>query len=236
MLEERAPATLVLLRPLANAENLPIAALVHADCNQERDVAHLAGPAALEHDPIEINIRVLALDRTIAPGFDCPVDLLIQVRHRRGRHPRPPQCLRDVLDPAHRHPGQIHLDQRLLHRALASPIALDDCRLERLLAQLRYPQPYLASLGLQPALVVASAGIATRLAALIPLRIAQSIVNAGRLRCIHLRPSLSFRSIPSRSRGLPAARRLFGPPRQSAAGVGVGPWLASHTPRASLPQ
>src|SRR5262245_61913183 len=60
MLEELAPATLVLLRPLANAENLPIAALVHADCNQERDVAHLAGPAALEHDAIEINIRVLA--------------------------------------------------------------------------------------------------------------------------------------------------------------------------------
>src|SRR5437660_11030245 len=58
MLEERAPATLVLLRPLANAENLPIAALVHADRNQQRDVAHLAGPAALEHDAIEINIRV----------------------------------------------------------------------------------------------------------------------------------------------------------------------------------
>src|SRR5262249_35441835 len=172
MLEELAPATLVLLRPLANAENLPIAALVHADCNQERDVAYLAGPAALEHDAIEINIRVLALDRTIAPRLDRPVDLLVQVRPRRGGPPRPPQCLRDVLDPAHRPPGQIHLDQRLLHRALAPPIALDDSRLERPLAQLRYPQPYLASHGLQAALVVASAGIATRLAALIPLRIA----------------------------------------------------------------
>src|SRR5262249_44029913 len=144
MLEERLPASLVLLRPLANAENLPIAALVHADRNQQRDVAYLAGPAALEHDAIEINIRVLVLDRTIAPGLDCPVDLLVQLRHRRGRHPRPPQCLRDVLDPAHRHPGQIHLDQRFLHRALAPPIALDNSRLERLLTQLRYPQPYLA--------------------------------------------------------------------------------------------
>src|SRR5262249_38111800 len=81
MLEDRAPATLVLLRPLANAENLPIAALVHADCNQERDVAYLAGPAALEHDAIEINIWVLALDRTIAPRLHRPVDLLVQVRH-----------------------------------------------------------------------------------------------------------------------------------------------------------
>src|SRR5262249_54394203 len=155
---ERAPATLVLLRPLANAENLPIAALVHADCNQERDVAHLAGPAALEHDAIEINIRVLALDRTIAPRLDRPADLLVQVSPRRGRLPPPPQFLRDVLDPAPRPPAQIHPDQRLLHRSLAPPIALDDSRLERLLAQLRYPQPYLASLGLQAALVVAGAG------------------------------------------------------------------------------
>src|SRR5262249_44728292 len=114
MLEERAPASLVFLRPLANAENLPIAALVHADRNQQRDVAHLARPTALEHDAVEINIRVIALDRTIAPGLDRPVDLLVEVRYRRGRHPRPPQCLRDVLDPAHRYPGQIHLDQRLL--------------------------------------------------------------------------------------------------------------------------
>jgi hypothetical protein len=35
MLEERAPASLVLLCPLANAENLSIAALVHADRNQQ---------------------------------------------------------------------------------------------------------------------------------------------------------------------------------------------------------
>src|SRR5262245_43030182 len=54
MLEEHAPARLILLRPLANAENLPIAALVHPDCNQERDVAYLAGPTALKHDAVEI--------------------------------------------------------------------------------------------------------------------------------------------------------------------------------------
>jgi hypothetical protein len=44
MLEERAPARLILLRPLANAENLPITTLVHADRNQQRDVAYLASP------------------------------------------------------------------------------------------------------------------------------------------------------------------------------------------------
>src|SRR5215831_3822584 len=183
MLEERAPASLVFLRSLANAENLPITALVHADRNQQRDVAHLAGPAALEHDAVEINIRVVALDRTIAPRLDRPVDLLVEVRHRRGRHPRAPQCLRDVLDPTHRYPGEIHLDQRLLDRALAPPIPLDDGRLERLLAQLRYPQPYLASFGLQAALVVSGPGIPTCLAALIALRIAQPI-RLGIQQCV----------------------------------------------------
>jgi hypothetical protein len=37
-----------------------------------------------------------------------------------------PQSFRDVLDPAHRHAGQIHLDQCLLARALIPPVALDD--------------------------------------------------------------------------------------------------------------
>src|SRR4029450_765788 len=60
------------------------------------------------------------------------------------------------------------------NRALAPPIALDNSRLKRLLAQLWYPHPYLASLGLQAALVVASAGIATRLAALIHSRSASA--------------------------------------------------------------
>ena len=139
VLEERAPARLVLLGALADAENLPITLAVHADRHQQRHVAHLAGPAALEHDAVQIDVGVLALDRSIAPGLDRPVDLLVQVRHRRWRHPRAPQGFRDVLDPAHRDPGQIHLDQGLLDRALAPPVALDDRRLEGLLPKLRVP-------------------------------------------------------------------------------------------------
>ena len=118
---------------------------------------------------------MLALDRPVAPGLDRPVDLLVQVRHRRWRHPRAPQRLGDVLDPAHRDPGQIHLDQGLLDRALAPPVTLDDRRLERLRPQLRYPQLDLAGLGLQLALVMAGSGIAPGLAALVALRIAQPI-------------------------------------------------------------
>src|SRR5262245_2774576 len=83
--------------------------------------------------------------------------------------------LRDVLDPADRHAGQIHLDQRLLDRALTPPVALDDRCLEGLRPKLWDLQPHLASLGLQLALIVARACILTRLAALVALRIAQPV-------------------------------------------------------------
>jgi hypothetical protein len=56
----------------------------------------------------------------------------------------PPQRLGDVLDPANRDTGQIHLDQGLLDRALAPPVTLDNGRLERLGPKLRDPQLDLA--------------------------------------------------------------------------------------------
>ncbi len=175
VLEERAPARFVLFGTLADAKNLPITLVVHTNRHEKRHIADLAGPAALEHDAIQIDVGVLAFNRSIAPGFDRCVDLLVQVRHGRGWHPRAPQSLRDVLDPAHRYASQIHLDQRLLDRGLATPVALDDRRLERLLAQLGYPQLHLAGLGLEVALVVARPGVATRLGSLVALRIAQPV-------------------------------------------------------------
>src|SRR5262249_40863968 len=63
--------------------------------------------------------------------------------------------------------------------------------LERLPAQLRYPQPHLAGLGLQAALVVAGAGIATRGAALIAGGVAQPIrlgIEQGVQRLLHGAP------------------------------------------------
>ena len=61
-----------------------------------------------------------------------------QIGHGRRRSQGAPQNLRDV-------------STCLLGRVLASPIALDNGRLERLPAQLRYPQPYLPGLGLRGA-------------------------------------------------------------------------------------
>src|SRR5215813_7905222 len=125
MLEERAPARLILLRPLANAKNLPITALVHADRHQQRDVAHLARPAALEHDAVEIEIGMLALDRLVPPRLDLAVDLLVEVGNRARAHSCALQRLCDVLHAPDRHPGEVHLDQRFLH--LMNSIARRSC-------------------------------------------------------------------------------------------------------------
>jgi electron transfer flavoprotein alpha subunit len=79
MLEEYAPASLVLLGAFTNAENLAIAVAVHADRHQQRHVAHLASPAALEHDAIQVDVGMLAFDRSIAPSLDRPIDLLVKL-------------------------------------------------------------------------------------------------------------------------------------------------------------
>ena len=41
-------------------------------------VAHLASPAALEHDAVQIDVGRLAFDWPVAPRFDRPVDLLFR--------------------------------------------------------------------------------------------------------------------------------------------------------------
>ena len=93
MFEEAAPTRFVLFGAFADAENLPIALAIDPDRHQQRYVAHLARPGALEHDAVEINVGMFALDRPVAPGLDRSVNLLVQIRDRRGRHPSAPQCL-----------------------------------------------------------------------------------------------------------------------------------------------
>jgi hypothetical protein len=107
-------------------------ALFTSERNQKRNVANLSRRAPLEDDPIATEIRMLALDGP--PSLERPVNLLVQLRHGRRRHPCAPQSFRDILHPPYRDPAYIHLDQRLFDRALPSSIALDGGRLERLLA------------------------------------------------------------------------------------------------------
>ena len=59
---------------------------------------------------------MLALDRPIAPGFDGCVDLLVQVRHGRGRHPRAPQRLQKWTSLTNYGAGSVLVAQALEHR------------------------------------------------------------------------------------------------------------------------
>ena len=129
------PAGFVFLGALADAQNLPKTLTIDGAGHQQRDIADFAGPGALHHDAIEIEIRMLAFDGPVPPGLDLPINLLVEVRHRRRRNPRPPQRFRDVLDTPHRNARQIHLDQGLLDRALPPPVSFNDRRLKGLVAQ-----------------------------------------------------------------------------------------------------
>src|SRR6185295_2444453 len=69
-----APTRFVLFGAFADAENLPIALAIDPDRHQQRYVAHFARPGALEHDAVEINVGMFALDRPVAPGLDRSVN------------------------------------------------------------------------------------------------------------------------------------------------------------------
>ncbi len=75
---------------LADAQNLPKSFGIYSAGYQQRDIADLAGPSALHHDTVEIEIRMLAFDAPVPPSLDLGVDLLIEVRHRARAHPRAP--------------------------------------------------------------------------------------------------------------------------------------------------
>ena len=99
--QKRRPARLVLLGALADAENLPKTLGIDGAGDQQRDIADLAGPAALHYDAVEIKIRMLAFDAPVPPSLDLGVNLLVEVRHRARAHPRAPEGLRNVLHSPH---------------------------------------------------------------------------------------------------------------------------------------
>src|SRR3954447_24890205 len=92
---------------------------------------------------------MLALDGPVAPRLNAGVDLLVQLAHRTGIDARAPQGLRDVLNTADRDARQVHLDERLLDRGLAAPVALDDLGLKREFTEAWHLEVYLAHARLQ---------------------------------------------------------------------------------------
>ena len=120
--QEVAPA----LRRLGAADHLAVAVLVHADRHHDRHVLVGAAPASLQVDAVDVDVRIDAGQRAASPFVDCLERLVVEIGDRAGGNARAPQDFADVLDAARGHPGQVHLDDGLLHAGLAPLVALDD--------------------------------------------------------------------------------------------------------------
>ena len=130
-LEEADPTGLVLLHALGSAQNLTKTVLVHGNRHQNRHVFILSAPVAAQVDTAHVDIRIVpSLQGAVAPVLDVNVGFLIQFADGSGRDLAAPQCLGDVLHPAHGDARQIHLDERLLDAAFPAAIPLDDGRFE----------------------------------------------------------------------------------------------------------
>jgi hypothetical protein len=68
---------------------LPEPVARHADCDEDGDVAHLAGPTPLEDHAIEVDVRKLSGDLPVTPGLDVLVDLLVWPFLSSGATPAP---------------------------------------------------------------------------------------------------------------------------------------------------
>ena len=88
-------------------------------------------PVSLEIDTVHVDIWVLAsLQRTVAPGFDVDVGLLVQLADGGRGHLASPQSFCDVLHTAH---GHTHLDEGFLNAAADQFL---DLRLDNFLVEL----------------------------------------------------------------------------------------------------
>lgn len=84
-----------------------------------------ATPAALEVDPVDVEVGIFAGQGPAPPLLDRREGFLVEIGHGASRHARPPQGLADVFDAARRHAGQVHLDYGFLYAGLAPFVALD---------------------------------------------------------------------------------------------------------------
>ena len=101
------------------------------------------------------HVRVLAIQRPVAPFVDLVVHLPELVGERLRGHPLAPQQLTDVVHAARADAGRIHVDQRLLDALLPPPVAFDHRRLEQGALELGHLESEPVGLDGEPARVVA---------------------------------------------------------------------------------
>ena len=157
--DERSPPSLVLFSPLGGAEDFSVPIGIYAEGDEDRYIAYLVGPGALEHDAVEVHVRERAFDRPGAPQIDLVVQFLVELRDDAGGDAGSPERFGDVLDPTHGNAGEVHLHKRFLHRAFAPAIAVDDSALERYRSQFRHLELNPSGLGIKRPLIVPGSGI-----------------------------------------------------------------------------
>ena len=90
--QKRCPTDLVFLRAFRHRQYFAKSLAIYAHRHQQRNIAHLATPAALQPQTIEEHLCMVALDRPVAPRLDLRIDLLVQLAHRARADPRPPKA------------------------------------------------------------------------------------------------------------------------------------------------
>ena len=167
-LEETDPAGLVLFHALCGAQNLTKTVLIHGNCHQNCHIFVLSAPVAAQVDAVHIDVWILAaLQGALAPVLDVDVGFLVQLADGGRRDLAAPQCLGDVLHPAHGNACQIHFDEGLLHAALPAAVPLDDGGLEGYALEPRHVERDIAGGRGEAAVIVTAAVALTGLAALI---------------------------------------------------------------------
>ena len=167
-LEEADPTGLVLFHALGGTQNLTKTVLIHGNCHQNCHIFVLSAPVAAQVDAVHVDVWIVAaLQGAVAPVLDVNVGFLVQFADGSGRHLAAPQCLRDVLHPAHGDTRQVHLDEGLLHAALPAAISFDDGRLKGHALEPGHVERNVTGGGGEIPVVVAAAVALTGLAALI---------------------------------------------------------------------
>ena len=175
-MEEADPAGLVLFHALGGTQNLTKTVLVHGDRHQNRHIFILSAPVAAQVDTVHINIRIPStLQGAVAPILNVDVGFLVQLADGGRRDLAAPQCLRDVLHPAHGNACQVHLDEGFLHGALPAAIPFDDGSLEGYALEPGHVERDVAGGCGEIAVIVTAAVALTSLAALIAGRLRQRL-------------------------------------------------------------
>ena len=157
-LKEIHPTGLVLFHTFGSTKNLSVSVLIHCDCHKNCNIFILSAPVAPQVDTVHIDVWIFAaLQRAVPPVFNVDIGFLVQLTDGSRRYLAAPQGLGNILHPAHRDAGKIHLDEGFLHTAFPAAIPLDDGCLKRNALEARHMERDVSRSGGKISVIVAAA-------------------------------------------------------------------------------